>query len=382
MRATERGKSTKLIAVVNRAGFTLSRPWASRLVATASIVVMTVGLSVPFASRDLIVQSDPITLHHEVWTAGNAVAAPLASLHPERMALLVQLGLQAVTALITLGGLALIPLLLRSLSARETDMVRWAYAAWLTVLIILALAGLPAWSQFMSQPPSASPSQQVTLEASYILPGVVVFPLGMLLNCGALFLMIREPRPVVAPAPPRTHWQLGASLVLTVGALVWVVGFYLMPEAVTAACPPVVFSVTQFAHGACAGIDSDQVRQATYYAGLNPIALLLYSLSWNYEFLVAIAGITALGGWTRQLSVNTLTWLAIWPVLALGIALVALQGVGVIAQHGLQLTAATGGGWHLGPGMVTTFVGIGLAALGQCGLWYEFARRRAFASAQ
>jgi len=170
--------------------------------------------------------------------------------------------------------------------------------------------------------------------------------------------------------------------VLTVGALVWGIGFYLMPQASTAACPPVTFSVTQFAQGACAGLDSDQVLYDAYNAGLNPVALVLFTLGRHFEVLVAAACITTLGGWTSRLSVTTLAWLFAWPVLALGVALVALQGVGVVAQQGFQLTAATGAGWHMAPGMVVTFVGIGLVALGQLGLWRELVRRKGTVSAQ
>lgn len=79
-----------------------------------------------------------------------------------------------------------------------------------------------------------------------------------------------------------------------------------MPGAITAACPPAIFSVTQFVHGTCAGIDSDQAVQDAYYSDHNPIALFLFTLGRNYELLVAAGRITALGGWTHQLSVNTL----------------------------------------------------------------------------
>ncbi|MGH2503412.1 MAG: hypothetical protein ACRDID_12980, partial [Ktedonobacterales bacterium] len=146
--------------------------------------------------------------------------------------------------------------------------------------------------------------------------------------------------------------------------------------AITTACPPITFSVAQFAHGACAGIDSDQVLQWAWYEGLNPIALQLYSLGRSFELLVAFGAITALGGWTRPLSITTLAWLAAWPALAFGVAVVALQGVSVVAQYGFQLTAETGGSWHAAPGMVVTFAGLALVALGQFGLWREWARQR------
>jgi hypothetical protein len=349
-----------------------SRPWAARLIATLRIVLMTVGLSVPFAGRDLLVQGDSVSRSSETWTVGNAVGASLAFLRLWDMSLPLPLGFGAVSvySLLTLGGLALIPLLWRLLSAEGAVRVRWTYAAWLSLLTILAVVGLPAWGQFMSQPPPAPWPETITLGTSYLLPGAMVFPLGVLVNGVALALILREPLPLLLspPAPaPRSGWQLSATLVLTAGALVWVVGFYLMPETTTAACPLVIFSASQFAHGTCAGLDSDQVQAAASYAGLDPIGRFFFAVGTNFVLLVAVGGITALGGWTRQLAVGTLAWLAAWPALALGVALVALQGVGVIAQHGFKLTA-TSSNWHMGPGMVVTFIGIGLVALGQLGL--------------
>jgi hypothetical protein len=358
----------------NRFSLLLARPWASRLIATLGIVVMTVGLSVPFAGTDEIFHGDPVSRYSDTWALRNTAGAPLVFLHGGRMVLPLYLGFDAVYSVLTLGGLALIPLLWRQLSPKGTARVRWTYAVWLLLLTILAVAGLAAWWQFVVQSLPGPPFRLITMGAPYLLPGAVVFPLGVLVSCVALPLMLREPMLTSAPAPaPRTGWQWIATLVLTAGALVWGIGFYLMPEAITAACPPVIFSVTQFVHGNCAGLDSDQVLQDAYYAGLNPIALLLFTLGRHFELLVAAGGITTLGGWTRQLSVNTLAWLAVWPALALGVALVALQGVGVVAQHGFPFGPGMGPG-GMGPGMVVTFVGIGLVALGQLGLWRELVR--------
>jgi hypothetical protein len=312
------------------------------------------------------------------WTLGTLVGALVDVLPAGRLALLVHLGGDAVSSALTLGGLALIPLLWRPLSPKGAVGVRWTYAAWLVLVTVLTVADLSAWWHLMSQPlpDSASSSPFLTMSAPYLVPGAAVFPLGLLVSCAALLLLLKQPLPTSAPAlVPRTGWQATAALVLTLGVLVWGIGFYLMPEAVTAACSPVSFSVTQFAHGACAGLDSDQVLQDAYNADLNPIARLLFTVGRHFELLVAAGGITALGGWTRRLSVPMLAWLAAWPVLALGVALVALLGVGVVAQHGFQLTAATATGWHMGSGMVVTFVGIGLVALGQIGLWRELVRR-------
>ena len=364
----------------NRFPLLLGRPWASRLIATLGIVVMTVGLDVPVVGRDWIFDGDFFGSRSITWSVGDWIRTVV--LYGRRVPLSLQLGLDAVYSVLTLGGLALIPLLWRPLSPKGTARLRWTYAIWLLVLTILAVVGLPAWWQDLSQlysgPSLPGPSSQYpTLGSPYILPGVVVFPLGVLISCAALFLMRREPAPVASSAPaPRTGWQLSAALVLTAGVLIWGIGFYLMPQAITGPCPAVTFSVTQFVHGTCAGIDSDQVLVADYAADMNPVALLLYTLGRNFELLVAIGCITALGGWTRRLSVGTLAWLAAWPVLALGVALVALQGVSVVAQRGFQLTIATGTGWHMAAGMVVTFVGIGLVALGQVGLWHELVRRK------
>jgi hypothetical protein len=349
----------------------LARPWASCLLATLGIVVMTVGLYVPVAGNEISYHADPVTVVRipGTWTIANAgVVAPVI-LHPLPLPLV--LGQVVVYAVITFGGLALLPLLWRPLSPRGNTVVRWLYAIWLVLLSLLAVARLPDVRQFLSQPLPGPLSETSTLEAAYLLPGVVVFPLGVLISCAALILLRREPRPLASPAQaPRTTWQWIAALTLTVGVFVWGVGFYLMPQVVTDACPPVIFSVTQFAHGACAGLDSDQVLTAASNAGLTPFARV-FVLSSGYTFLVAAGGITALGGWTRQLFVSTLAWLAIWPILALGVALVALQGVGVIAQRGFKLTFETGENWHIASGMIVTFVGIGLVMLGQLGLWRE-----------
>ena len=358
-----------------RLSLLLARPWASRLIATLGVVVMMVGLYVPCAGIEIRYHADPETVVRSsgTWTIANAgVVAPVV--FASRL-LPLALGQAAVYALITFGGLALLPLLWRPLSPRGNAVVRWLYAIWLVLLSLLAVARLPDLRQFLSQPPAGPAPQTYTQEAAYLLPGVVVFPLGVLTCCAALILLRREPLPLASPAQAsRTTWQWIAAFTITAGVLVWLIGFYLMPEAVTTACPPISFSVTQFAHGACAGLDSDQVRAAASYAGLNPIARLLDALGGNLELLVATGCITALGGWTRQLSVSTLAWLAAWPILAFGVALVALQGVGVIAQQGFKLTFETGAGWHVGSGIVVTFAGIGLVVLGQLGLWRELVR--------
>jgi len=357
-----------------RLSLLLTRAWASRLIATLGVVVMMVGLYVPCAGIEISYHADPETVVHSsgTWTIANAgVVAPVVFASRLLPLELVQV---AVYALITFGGLALLPLLWRPLSPQGHAVVRWLYAIWLVLLSLLAVARLPDVRQFLSPPPPGPAPQTYTLEAAYLLPGVVVFPLGVLIGCAALILLRREPLPLASPArTPRTTWQWIAALTITVGVLVWGVGFYLMPQVVTADCSPIIFSVTQFAHGACAGLDSDQVLTAASNAGFTPVARVFVLVS-GYTFLVAAGCITALGGWTRQLLVSTLAWLAVWPILALGVALVALQGVGVIAQRGFKLTFETGEHWHIASGMIVTFAGIGLVVLGQLGLWRELVR--------
>ncbi len=366
----------------NRLALLLAQPWASRLIATLGILVMTVGLYVPVAGRVLPGRGDSV--FDDSWIMRDRVLIAFVKTYAVMHGPLSFLSeLASVYTALTWGGLALIPLLCRSLSPRGTLALRWMYAVWMALLTLLAVGGLPSLYQFMSQPPPQNVlPYPFTLEGPYLLPGAVVFPLGVLLSAAALLLMLREPLPMPAlPSAPRTDWQWAASVALTAGALVWGIGFYFMPAAIPRACLPGIFPVSQFAHGACAGLNSDQMLEAAREAGLNPIAFLPYTLGRNYEFMVAAAGITTLGGWTRQLSVNTLAWLAAWPMLAVGTALVALQGVGVVAQHGYRLPPASIS-WHMASGVVVTFAGISLVALGQAGLWYELARPKDIASAQ
>ena len=354
----------------------LARPWASRLLATLGAVLMTAGLFVPVVGSDWLIGGDPASRFTETWTIGGLgrmLSAPLMGLHVSRVSLVLALGFDAVYSTFEFGGLALIPQLWLSRSRGGVSWTRRAFAVWVSLLtIVVVVVAALAW--LLATP--AAQASEMGMGAPTLLPGVVVFPLGVLMGGAALLLMRREPLPMVAAAPaPRSRWQWAAALTITVGVFIWGVGFYLMPEAITAACPPVTFSVTQFAHGACAGLDSDQALAAAYNAGLSSIAVPFYQLSHNFELLVAAALITALGGWTRRLTVATLVWLAAWPVLALGVALVALHGVDVIARIGFRLTFATGGGWHAAPGLIATFAGIGLVALGQVVLWRELARR-------
>ncbi len=360
----------------------LARPWLARLITTLGVILVTAGLYTPFIVTDVFITGHLPTRDSETWAVGGVmglVAARLLSWPPP---LSLWLGFDAALSALMLGGLALLPLLWRPLTRKRLALVRWTYAAWLALLMILAIAGLVALRQSVPLAFSGH-SQFNTYGFFHVLPGAVVFPLGAFIIVAALVLLFRESAPATLPTPaPRSGRLWAATLTLTAGALVWGVGFYLMPQAITTTCPPVTFSFTQFAHGSCAGIDSDQVLQWAWYAGLNPVASLLYTLGRNFELLVALGVITALGGWTRLLSVTTLAWLAAWPALAFGVALVALQGVGVVARYGFQLAAEPGGSWHAAPGMVVTFAGIILVALGQIGLWREMVKRKRAVSAK
>jgi hypothetical protein len=362
-------RQSRLVWLIKRAAI-------SRLIATLGILVMTAGLYVPVIARDEVMVGDPATRSTLTWTIWDTASTLIALLHLGR-SLPIQLGLDAIYAILTLGGLALIPFLWRPLSKTGTVRLRWLSGAWLIVVTLLAVTGLLArW-----QPEHSS--EVVSLGAPYLLSGIGVFLVGALLSSGALLPLLREPLPLSMPvAGPRTAWQWAAAITLTIGVVVWGVGFYLMPEAVTGNCPAIIFSVTQFAHGACAGLDSDQVLQAAASSDHNPVASLYIATGWRFEILVAAGCITALGGWAHQLSARTLMWLVAWPAVALGVALVALQGVGAAARQGFVLSISAGSDWRMACGMVVTFIGIGLVALGQLGLWREALRRKREARAE
>jgi hypothetical protein len=364
----------------------LARPLVSRPLATLGILVMTLGLYVPVAGRefsfvpltsgDAVVNGGSVLHTAETWTISKTLpSVPWALFHPGHVPVGVQLGFTAVQSLITFGGLGLIPLLWRPLSASESVPLRWVYAAWIALLSILAFFGAASWWQSTSNLPWVLGYHRIGVRQSFV-PGAAVFPLGVLIGCVALVLMWSEPPATISAPARRTGWQWAAALILTLGALVWGVGFYLMPEVVTQGCPPITFAVTHFAHGACGGRDSSEVLKAAYYAGLGRIDHWLFRAGQHFELLVALAGITTLGGWTRRYTVSTLAWLSVWPVLALGVALVAMRGVGLVARQAIWQMEYIGDGWHVAPGMVVTFGGIGLVVLGQLGLWREWWRRK------
>jgi hypothetical protein len=347
-------------------------PWLSRLLATVGIVLVTAGLYVAVAGNDLVVSSGPVKHTVETLAVHDTLITVYAFLHLPRSVLLL-LVFDMLYSIVTLGGLALLLLLWRPLSSAATGRLRWMSGLWLVLLTTLAVAGEVARWQSVTQDASASASSLISVGPPYLLPGIMVFPLGVVLCCVAL-LFRWEPLPTTPPPATRTRWQWISALLLSAGVALWGVGFYLMPQAVTDACPPVIFSVTQFAHGACAGIDSDQVLQAAAYAGLHPIALFFYTVSRSFELLVAPGCLTVLSGWLRPPSFMAVAFPVLWLALTLGVALVAAYGVAVVARQGFLLTA-TSVGWHAACGIIATFIGIGLVVLAQVGLWVELLSR-------
>jgi hypothetical protein len=357
------------------------QPWVARLAATLGIFVTTVGLFAPFVGRDEIISLPGAFVQHEfqAWSIGSVVLESLQQFTPLGFfSVTVYLVVDALLSIITLGGTALIPLLWLTRGRVDITWARRLYGVWLTTLLLLAMLTLITWRQLLAQEQARQATVAPDLSFAYgllhLLPSIAIFPLGALLASSGLFLLSQLDLPYVAPMP-RSRVQWAAALTMTAGVLVWLAGFYLMPEATTTACPPIIFSATQFAHGACAGLDSDQVMAAAN-ASLPPIGRLFYSIGRYFEFLVALGLITAFYGWIRRLSVPALAWLAVWPALAFGVALVALRGVGIASRAGFQLTVTSGSDWRIGPGLVVTFAGIGLAVLGQLGLWRELRRGR------
>jgi hypothetical protein len=337
------------------------------------IALVTAGLYVAVAGNDLVVSIDSVQRTVESWAIHDTAITVYALLHLPRSVPLL-LVFDALYSVVAFGGLALLLFLWRPLSPAATMRLRWTYGLWLVLLTILAVAGEVARWQSVTQRAAATASSLISVGPPYLSPGVIVFPLGVLLCCAALFLRWKPLPTTTTPQARRTGWQWVSALLLTVGVALWGVAFYLMPQAVTDACPPVLFSVTQFAHGACAGIDSDQVLQAAAYAGLHPIALFFYTVSRSFELLVALGCLTVLSGWIRPPSFTSVAFPAVWLALTLGVALVAAYGVAVVARQGFLLTATTVG-WHAASGIIATFVGIALVVLAQVVVWGKLLSR-------
>ena len=160
----------------------VARPQASRLIATIGIVVMTVGLYVPVAGRDVLFHSDPISRSSETWTIGNSVGASF-TFHLRDMSLPAQLGFDVVSvySVLMLGGLALIPLLWRPLSARgQYGCAGSMPPGWRCSPSSRWLGCLRGGSSCLKHPSSRRPKPS-HLEASHLLAGALSsFPLGVL----------------------------------------------------------------------------------------------------------------------------------------------------------------------------------------------------------
>jgi hypothetical protein len=335
---------------------------------TVGIVLAIAGLYVAVAGNELVLSLTPLRRTIATWTIHDTLITVYALLHlPRSVPLLLMF--DALYSVVTLGGLALLLLVWRPLSPAATVRLRWISGVWLVLLTTLAVVGAVARWQSVMQDASSTASSLISVGPPYLLPGILVFPFGVVL-CGVALLFRWEPLPTTSPSATRTRWQWVFALLLTAGVALWGVGFYLMPQAVTDACPPVIFSVTQFAHGACAGIDSDQVLAAAAHAGLPPIALFFYMLSPSFELLVALGCLTVLSGWLRLPSFMAMLIPTLWLALTLGVALVAAYGVAVVGRQGFMLTA-TSVGWHAACGIIATFTSIGLVVLAQAGVWGE-----------
>jgi hypothetical protein len=180
-------------------------PWLSRLLATIGITLVTAGLYAPIAGNEIVASGGPVTRTAAIWSIHDSVGALFALLHLPR-AILLQLGIFALYSVVTLGGLALLLLLWRPLSPAATARLRWICGLWLVLLTTLAVVGEVARWQSVSQRASAPASSLFSVGPPYLLPGVIVFPLGVVLCCAALFWRW-EPLPTTPPPTTRTPWQ-------------------------------------------------------------------------------------------------------------------------------------------------------------------------------
>ena len=274
-----------------------------------------------------------------------------------------------------LGGLLLIPLLGQRLRF-WTALTRRSYTAWvaLTTLVLLT-AGLGLARTATTTTSGAGSIRSVTFAG--LLPGAIVAPLGLAL-CGAtLMLLYRaqlDRKGVTASVPARQGgWATFARIsviVVTLGMIVWALGFYALPWAMTNGCDGVTISFNHFANGACAGVDfGDALAQMrNTEPGIFEFLAQPLPLLFMYGTLLGWAILFVVASWLRTLPPERVGWMALWVLLTSALSIVALGGVSEIDKHGFQLTTEAGQRWVTGPGVGVSFAGLILVVAGTLGL--------------
>jgi hypothetical protein len=271
-----------------------------------------------------------------------------------------------------LGGPLLVPVLGQRVRF-WTRLARWSFLLWVALtMLTLAAAYLALLRIATTLANGVGAFNSVTIAG--LLPGLVVTPLGIALCWVALILLrtiASEERKIAPVMRARQAWWATfapvSAGVVTLGAIVWALGFYALSWATTASCEGITISFNHFAHGSCAGLDfADALaRRGDTGSGVFEFLAQWYPLFVIYSTLLGWAILMIVRSWRRLLPPEQVGWMVLWILVTGALSIAALDGVSAIREHGHLLTAESPGQtWMNGPGVGVSLAGLLLITAG------------------
>jgi hypothetical protein len=176
--------------------------------------------------------------------------------------------------------------------------------------------------------------------------------------------------------------------VATIGALIWICGFFTLPW-VMQGCTGLRVSLTHFASDTCAGLGAadtltrSPIAQLFAASSSDPLTSLpmgasipmsdtlfsftaraLAGVGFIYLLLAALACWALLRLWSGPVGARRYGWSLAWLALACLVAAFAYAGSGVALANPVTLNLNITGAWTYGPGLVVALIGLAVAALG------------------
>jgi hypothetical protein len=242
------------------------------------------------------------------------------------------------------------------------------------VLVVTLLSGLIAWVLLTANSLPYLPTSTITDRAPGW--GLPLATLALLALVGCCVVLLRE-RDAVASVAPEAATPVGympaalaGAALVSIGALLWGVGFFALSWASTG-CATAPLSLNHVTVDACSALDAGDVLAYEPLPGpafvANPLANSTLAI---YELLLGGGLIVLVVIWQavtlrRQVSHVGLRWVAVWLAAASLVAALAVRGVAlVIALRPNVSSAGAVGVWHADMGLLFGVLGLILAWVG------------------
>lgn len=264
------------------------------------------------------------------------------------------------------AGTLLAPLLWLRPRPRASRLALSLYSVWLVLATVFTLAlarmiffppvdrgggiGIPQWS----------PRWGMWLALIALVSGAAAVTMLIRYDWSTPRISARSARSPIMRM--RAGWV--GIVLLTVGILLWGLGFMAIPWA-TVNCPVTPITLNHFVAGRCAALDSGDAL--SYFATRS-----LSRETWNLAGgIYALYGVLIGGGllvlialWRTSPSRAICAWATLWLLGASAIAYLAYRGVGVILTVNPVMSAEARGIWVGASGVTTTLLGLLLSWLG------------------